>query len=417
MSITVAPAVEAAPIPVRLPFPTPARHRWPATVWALLGGTFLVRAGGFAYPFLSIHLAHARFAPGAISLVLAVFGVGWLVGQIVTGWAADRFGRRTTLIAAMLLAAIVLPPLAYTHGVLAVSAGALVAGAVYDAPRPIVSAVIADVIADEEGRARVSGWRHFAVNVGAALTGSVGGVVADAHGTVPLFWANAAICLLVAVLAAWFVKNTRPEGRAARGAYRQALADERLWLLWLASVCALICCAGLFSALPMLMAEDGLSATAYGWTQVASAVAVVVLTPFLAPWLSRRAAGTQPMVGLLAISALILGAGMSAAGLVSTPLGYCLAAAAAVPGEIILFVAAGDVLNRISPAHARGLYAGLWGSTLAVAVILAPLLAGWSLAHGGDHMAAATTAGAGLLGAALCLPLAALVHRPAPAAS
>ncbi|WP_326779192.1 hypothetical protein [Streptomyces sp. NBC_01445] len=46
-----------------------------------------------------------------------------------------------------------------------------------------------------------------------------------------------------------------------------------------------------------------------------------------------------------------------------------------------------------------------------------PRVAGWSLAHGGNHMATAATARAGLLGAALCLPLAALVRRPAPAVS
>lgn len=37
---------------------------------------------------------------------------------------------------------------------------------------------------------------------------------------------------------------------------------------------------------------------------------------------------------------------------------------------------------------------------------------GWALAHGGHHLVAATTLMSGLLGASVCLPLAALLHRP-----
>lgn len=132
------------------------------------------------------------------------------------------------------------------------------------------------------------------------------------------------------------------------------------------------------------------------------------------------------MIGTLAASSLVLGVGMGSAGLADTTLGYSLAVAAAVPGEIAFFIAASDVLNKISPESARGLYAGIWGSTLAVAVIIAPVLAAVSLTYGGGVLAALTTLAAGAAGAALCLPLAGLIHRrraprmaavPVPAAS
>ncbi|MFD0068794.1 MFS transporter, partial [Streptomyces sp. NPDC127574] len=210
------------------------------------------------------------------------------------------------------------------------------------------------------------------------------------------------------------VPASRPAGEATRtrGNRREAFTDPRLWLLWVASLGALIPVAALFSTLPLMMQRDGLSTTAYGQTQVVSAVAVLVLSPLLNPWLARRATRSAPMVGTLALSAVILGAGIGSAGLASTPAGYAAAVVAAVPGEIILFVAANDVCNRISPDHLRGLYAGIWGTTLATAVMCAPLLAGWAYAEGGDHFIALTTVTCGLVAAALCLPLAALLHRP-----
>jgi hypothetical protein len=105
---------------------------------------------------------------------------------------------------------------------------------------------------------------------------------------------------------------------------------------------------------------------------------------------------------------------MGAAGFADTTFGYSLFAVLAVPGEIVAVVAASDVLNRISPPDARGLYAGLWGTTLAGSVILAPTLTSWSLTLGGDAFVAGTTFTVGLLGAALCWPLAVATSRPLP---
>ncbi|MET9934798.1 MFS transporter, partial [Streptomyces sp. NPDC006324] len=393
---------------------SPSR-RVPPTIWALLCGTFLVRAAGFTYPFLSYRLKQLNLSTSTISHALAAFGLGWFFGQLVCGWLADRIGRRTTLIGAMSVAAVVLPLLAHLGSTFAVLVTAVIAGAVYDAPRPIVSASITELIPSEEGRARINGWRHFAVNIAAAFTGFAGGMLAGVVGVAPLIWANAIACASFVLIALRYLDADRPGPRAAtaRAEYRAALGDIRLWLLILASLAALVCAAGMFCALPLLMTDDGLSATAYGWTQLTNVAAVVTLSPLLTPWLSRRAAAA-PMFLPFAASALILGAGMAIAGLASTTIGYSLAVALLVPGEIIIFIAAGNLLDHLAPADARGLYAGIWGSTLAIAVILAPLLTGWALDQGGDILAAAAAFVSGLLGATLTFPLAALMHRQPP---
>ncbi|MFJ8158387.1 MFS transporter [Streptomyces sp. NPDC094468] len=387
-----------------------------SNVWLLIVGASALRAAGYVYPFLSYRLGELGFSPRAVSGVLTLFGVGWLAGQILWGQLADTLGRRTTLVGAMTLAAVVLPLLAETAAPVAIGTASVIAGMCYDAPRPVISAVVSDEITDRGRRASITGWRHFGVNVGAAVTGASGGLLADQVGLPFLFWANAAACAAFAIAVRLGMpadQSASTNGRSGHGVHTALLRDGRLWLLWLASVLALTPAAGLFSILPLLMASQGMPAAAYGWTQVASAAAVLLLSIPLNGWLKQKAK-TSPMVGLLAVSSLILGAGIGAGGLAASPLQYAAAAAAAVPGEIIAFVAASAALDKIAPPHARGLYAGIWGSTLATAVICAPLLAGWSLTQGGPHLVALSTFACGALGALVCLPLALLLPRDHP---
>ncbi|MEJ8640115.1 MFS transporter [Streptomyces sp. MS2.AVA.5] len=410
------PRTPAYPPPVRS---SASGTRWPPLIWVLLLGTFAVRSAGFVYPFLSFRLAELSLSTAIVGYVLAAFGAGWLLGQLLCGWGADRYGRRTTLISAMAVAAVAMPALAWMQSTAAVFAAALVAGVVYDASRPITSAVIADVFPTESARTRVNAARHFAVNVGAGLTGATGGLLAGRVGTDTLFLINGVVCGVFGIAAlAVMPSDHRPRSGApalgaAAGGCGQVLRDGRLWLLWLASLAALTCCAAMFTALPMLMYADGLAASSYGLTQVVAAIVVIALSPIITPWLTHRAAAGTSMTGLFACSSLLLGIGMGMAGLVSTTPGYAVTVTLAVPGEIVLFIAASDILNRVSPADSRGLYAGIWGTTLAVAVIVSPLLAAWALNTGGGRLAGAAILACGLIGALLCVPLAALT-RPKP---
>ncbi|MGW5042129.1 MFS transporter, partial [Streptomyces parvulus] len=132
-----------------------------------MAGASTVRAAGFAFPFLSYRLGELALSTRSVSAVLAAFGVGWFFGQIVLGRLADAVGRRAALVGSMLLSAMALPLLGSLSQPAAVALAAVVAGAVYDAPRPIITAVVADTVADEATRASISGWRHFGTNIGA----------------------------------------------------------------------------------------------------------------------------------------------------------------------------------------------------------------------------------------------------------
>lgn len=385
-----------------------------SVIWLLLGGNLVVRSAGFAYPFLAYHVAGRGYAAGAVGAVLAAYGIGWAAGQLLCGRLVDRIGTRTTLVSTMSVAAAVLVVLAGAHDLATLLLGAAVAGLVCDAPRLVLGAAITELVADPQRRARLDSWRYgWVLNVGAAITGGVGGLAADWCGTPLLYWINAIACAAFALVSARCIpagthRSTPSAESPGQSGYRQAFSDRRLLLLFASSLASLTALMGIFAAVPMLMAESGLGAGAYGCVQLVNAVTVIVLTPVITPWLSvRLAAG--PRLDILAVAGTWVTVCMSASALAHTTLAFSLTAIACSPGEIVWFVVAAGVVHRIAPAANRGLYQGIWSMTTAIASVVAPVLVACSLPLGGRAVLAAATLAIGLLGAALCKPLAAVL--------
>ncbi len=401
MTTTVSPTDKAS-----APKPS-ADPGCPPVIWLLLGGTFFVRALGFAYPFMAYFVAQRGHGDAAVGAVLAAFGVGWAVGQLVCGWLVDRIGGRATLVSSMLLAAVVLTLLACAHSVPALLVGAVLTGLVYDAPRPVVSAAITELIPDPKKQAKIDDLRYgWVLNAGAAITGGLGGLLAARIGTPALYVIDAGACAVFALVALVCIAPDRRRSVSVHKiGYRQAFSDKRLVLLLVSSVVTLTAFMGLFAALPMLMTASGLDVGSYGVTQLANAAAVVALTPMITPWLSRRLE-LGPRLDIMAAAATWVTVCMAAAAFAHTTAEFAIAAAACAPGEIAWFVVGAGVVHRIAPAAHRGRYHGIWGMALAIAAVAAPLLASYSLALGGPSLDAIATLTIGLTGAALCLPLA-----------
>jgi len=384
----------------------PDRVRYPAVIWVLLGGSLLVRAAGFAYPFLAFHVAERGNTAGAVGLVLAGFGLGWAAGQLLCGWLVDRLGARPTLVATMTVAAATLVLLAGAHTVPALLAGAMIAGLVCDAPRPVLGAAITALVCDPRQRAKLDSLRFgWILNVGAGIAGGVGGLLAGWWGTPVLYWINGIACAGFAIVAARYIPSGSVPSATVKAGYRQAFSDVRLVLLCASSVATLTAMMGFITAVPMLMRACGLGAGAYGCVQLVNALAVTALTPLLTPWLSKQLA-TRTRLDVLAGAGVWMTACMAAAALAHTTAGFALATAAGAPAEIAWFVVGAGLVHRIAPAANAGRYHGTWSMTTAVSAVIAPLLASWSLGHGGRPLVAAAAMTVGLLGAALCLPMA-----------
>lgn len=94
-------------------------------------------------------------------------------------------------------------------------------------------------------------WRHFCVNIGAALAGSHGRCLASTAGLPTLFWSTPAPAHCPGAPRCFCSRPEEPDRAwsTAGPSYSNALPGSRLWLLSLASLCALTCAGSVFTAL------------------------------------------------------------------------------------------------------------------------------------------------------------------------
>ncbi|MFE3448178.1 MDR family MFS transporter [Nonomuraea sp. NPDC059194] len=342
----------------------------PRPFWALWSGTLVNRLGTMVMPFTGVYLTQARgLSLAAAGMVMAVFGAGQLVSQLIAGSLTDRIGRRATLSGSMLATAVAMLALGYSTTLPAILVAMFVLGLVIDAYRPASSALVADLIAPAE-RPRAYGLLFWAINLGYAVGMTAGGWLAQS-GFLWLFWFDAVSCVVFAVLVWRAVPETRPEPEAGApgGGLRVVLRD---WLMVAFTVVVLgnaLVYSQTFTTLPVAMKLAGLSTAEFGVAMAANGVLIVVLQPLVSGWLGRR----DPVrsfalgVGVMGVGFALTAFVTSTAALVATVVVWTL-------GEIVTAGIAAAIVASLAPAHLRGAYAGLFGFAWALAGMVAPLM-------------------------------------------
>jgi MFS family permease len=173
---------------------------------------------GLAWGLFPLLFAAHGLSVAQIGVLAALYPAVWGLGQLVTGAASDRLGRKWLIAAGMWVqaAALGLVALGTTFGTWAAAAVLLGVGTamVY----PTLLAAIGDV-AHPAWRARAVGvyrlWRDGGFAVGALLAG----LVADAYGIVAAVWVIAALTAASGVVVAVRMYETHrpPRGAAAAG--------------------------------------------------------------------------------------------------------------------------------------------------------------------------------------------------------
>lgn len=156
---------------------------------------------GLAWGLFPLLFAAHGLSLGQIGVLTSLLPAAWGAGQLVTGAASDRYGRKPFIVGGMLLqaAALALAALGTSFWTWAIALSLLGAGTamVY----PTLLAAIGDVT-HPAWRARAVGvyrlWRDGGFAVGALLAG----VIADAYGIRPAIWAIAALTAASGFLAA-----------------------------------------------------------------------------------------------------------------------------------------------------------------------------------------------------------------------
>ena len=155
-------------------------------------------------PFMTLYLTEAKhYTIAQAGMVMSSFGLGAIGGGILGGKLTDKFGFYTIQLASLLCGGIMFLVLGQIESFPAICACTFLLSVLNDAFRPANATAIAQY-SKEENRTRSYSLNRLAINLGWAVGGAMGGIIAS-HNYQLLFWIDGltnigAALLLVAVL-------------------------------------------------------------------------------------------------------------------------------------------------------------------------------------------------------------------------
>jgi MFS family permease len=321
-------------------------------------------------------------------VLVGAFGAGAIVGGIVGGIAASRFGPKRAVVAGLVLLALASLAFAFADTAATLVAARAVQGLSSTITWAGALAWLA-VAAPKERRGEVIGTAFGAAVFGAVL-GPLFGGVAELVGTRPSFAAVAVVAVACAVLAS--VPRSTPAEAISTAGLSRALRDARfLGGLWLNTLPAFL--------FGMLVVLGPLALSSGDWSALAIAVVFFVaglLEAGLSPIVGRASDRRGRLLPIrIALAASIVVAAALAAAREPAVIAVLIGTAALAFGG---FYTPGMALtsHRAEAAGlAQGLAFGIMNSAWALGELTGPVLGG----------ALATAFGDGvpyLLGAALC---------------
>ncbi|HEX5191932.1 MAG TPA: MFS transporter [Solirubrobacteraceae bacterium] len=137
---------------------------------------------GLAWGLTPLFLATHHASSGQVAAVTAVYPAVWAVGQIPAGAASDRIGRRSLIVAGMLLQAVALAILAASQAAFGLALlAAILLGLGTASVYPTLIAAISDQTTPA-ARATTVGVYRFWRDLGYAIGAALAGATADALG-------------------------------------------------------------------------------------------------------------------------------------------------------------------------------------------------------------------------------------------
>ncbi|MBB5871426.1 MFS family permease [Allocatelliglobosispora scoriae] len=362
----------------------------PRTFWYLWFGTLINRAGGFVIVFMTIYLTTVRdLSATQAGLVMGLWAGGGAFGTMLGGIAADRIGRKVTLLTGQVAGAAILLAMAFVTGLPALAALAFALGFFAESARPASSAMLIDIVGEPD-RLRAFTLNYWAVNVGFALAATLAGLAAglDPH---LLFIVDAATTFATALFI--FVKvpetgtvrrqdrrNSSRVGPIERGPGLREVFRDRVFLTFVGlNLFVAFVFMQHLTTLPIAMTRDGLSSQTYGLVIGLNGLLIVCGQLFIPKLLAGRSRSH-----LLAAAAVVMGVGFGLTAFAATPVFYAMTVLIWTVGEMINAPANSTLVAALSPSQMRGRYQGVLNLSWAVAGFAAPVLGGWVQDHVGN---------------------------------
>ncbi|MFG2461609.1 MDR family MFS transporter [Streptomyces sp. NPDC048523] len=347
----------------------------PPAFWWLWTSTLVNRLGAFVATFMALYLTLDRgYSASYAGLVASLHGLGGVVSSIGAGVMTDRLGRRPTLLVAQSATAACVALLGFMHHPVAIAAVAFLVGMASNASRPAVQAMMADIVRPED-RVRAFSLNYWAINLGFAVSSMAAGFIAE-YSYLAGFLIEAAMTAVCAVVVFLKLPESRPLAQHAEKApddvrLGTVLRDGRFMsVVGLSFLVAVVFQQGSIG-LPVAMGRAGFTPADYGLAVALNGVLIVALQIPVTRFIQDR----DPQ-RLLVVSSLLAGYGFGLTAFAGSVGLIALAVCVWTLGEMINAPTQTGLVVRLSPAHGRGRYQGMYTLSWSVAALVAPLMSG-----------------------------------------
>ena len=357
---------------------------YPKSFWVMMLGLFIDNLGGnLIYPFFTLYVT-ARFGVGlsTVGLVLGAQTAGRILGGILGGGLADRYGRKKLMLFGLLVSGLFSTTIIFVNHFYVLFLVAVIAGFLGAMAGPAHQAMLADIL-PEEKRSSGFGVLRVVYNLSVAIGPLIGGFISDFSYNW-LFIGDAITSTITFFIVLRLLDETLPEKSSEEAdaertsdkiglkGYLQVLKDREYVLLLGFLMLTFAVMMQMMSTLSVYMRDvQGFPNRYYGYILSLNAIMVVVLQFSV----TRHADKMKPLIAL-AIGAAFSTLGYTMFGFVNGLLPFALAMAILTIGEMVIDPLSQTLAAKFAPEDKRGRYMAALNLSTTLSYLATPYLVG-----------------------------------------
>ncbi len=352
----------------------------PREVWLLSIILLVNRSGAMVLLFLPLYLTkHLHLSPHQIGLLIGgCYGVGGIIGAVLGGRLTSRFGPIRVQIVSLLLSAPSFLLLGASWDFASTGCALLLLSVVSEMMRP-ASMTAATLYSPPHVHKKAMGHNRLALNLGTALGGTIGGILAGIDYQF-LFFVNSCTVFCSALLTISFFgfrDHISVEQHAGvnvgfdiRSASRSPLTDGHFICFWLLNLSTAFVFFQLLGTFPKYLDEQ----LGINEFQLGILMAINTLIIVAAEMVILHLLGERNVLRWIALGSWLSCLGF---GLLPYGAGFSFVAFTVViwtVGEMLAMPLSALYVSQRSSVINRGRYMGMFVSSYALAMVLAPLV-------------------------------------------
>jgi MFS family permease len=355
-------------------------EEYPKPFWVMMLGMFIDSLGvNFIYPFFALFVT-ARFGVGLteVGLMLGAMTAGNIIGGLIGGSLADRYGRKIMILSGLLISGLFSISIIFITRFEMLFFAAVMVGLLGSLGGPASRAMLVDLLPEQK---ITSGFGVLRVvfNLSVAIGPLIGGFVSD-YSFNWLFIGDAITSAITFFIVLKYLKETKPDTVPAASkdpvptpkGYLVVLKDKNYIFLLIVIMLSFAVLLQMLSTLSVYMRDVHSFPNKYYGYILSLNAAMVVVMQF---WVSRKADKIPPLLAMV-IGSFFITIGYSMFGFVKGIMMFALAMAVLTIGEMVIDPMSQSLAARLAPLDMRARYLAVLGFSVTLSNLFTPYLAG-----------------------------------------